>query len=375
MQRDRESAKGLLPLMEARPWVDGKTITYRYHPHGGKPINLGTDRISAIRRVLDLVGNNMDHGTLRWVWEKYSSPENPAPRWKKLVDSTKADYRQAWREIEKTFGNMQIDKIDSTMVARYVHVERAGAPKRANTEKALLSNLFGHGIKLGVCRVNSTIGVEPHQLEARTEAPNEVVLANYLTWLTQQTPQRQIVGMAAEYASLAGNRKCEFLQLTWPQVDRSAGLIRTIRAKQRGKKREQIVEVVRISSALDALLTRLEAVRKLDCLYVFPTRDNNQYSDRGFKTLWQRCVLQAIEENILTTESRFTFHDLRAFYATKHKEVTGSCRICTKTQRQLHVSTTDPPRFFGHQTKHHFPRWEISGHQKRKSPDKTGLSL
>lgn len=324
MRKDRESAKGLLPLMEARCWVDGKTFTYRYHPIGGKPVSLGQDRVAAIRKVLDLLGNNKDQGTLKWVWERYTDPESPAPRWKKLVDSTREDYTQAWKQIEKTFGKMQANRIDAAMVARYIHVERAASPKRANTEKALLSNLFGHGIKLGVCLVNATIGVEPHQLEARTEAPAEALLIKYLAWIEKQTPQRQIIGMAAEYASLAGNRKCEFLQLTWPQIDRQAGIIRTIRAKQRGKKRDQIVEVVNISIALDALLVRLEKIRKLDCLYVFPTRDNNQYSDRGFKTLWQRCVLQAIEEKVLSTETRFTFHDLRAFYATKHKKMTGA---------------------------------------------------
>jgi integrase len=324
MKRNRQSAKGLLPLMEARPWADGRTITYRYHPIHAKPISLGTDRLIAIRKVLDLLGNSKDQGTLRWVWERYTDTETPAPRWKKLADSSKLDYQQAWKEIEKTFGNMQASRIDSTMVARYVHVERAKSPKRANTEKALLSNLFGHGIKLGVCTVNSTIGVEPHQLEARSEAPNESLLADYLVWLTQQTPQRQIVGMAAEYASLAGNRKCEFLHLTWPQIDRQAGVIRTIRAKQRGKKRDQIVEVVNISPALDALLFRLDKIRKLDCRHVFPTRDNNGYTDRGFKTLWQRCVLEAIKQGVLTKDTRFTFHDLRAFYATKHKKVTGA---------------------------------------------------
>jgi hypothetical protein len=54
--RDRASAAGLLPRMEARPWADGKTITYRYHPIGGKPVNLGTDRAEACRRVLELNG-------------------------------------------------------------------------------------------------------------------------------------------------------------------------------------------------------------------------------------------------------------------------------------------------------------------------------
>jgi integrase len=56
---------------------------------------------------------------------------------------------------------------------------------------------------------------------------------------------------------------------------------------------------------------------------VFPTRDNNAYTARGFKTLWQRCVLLAIKEKVLTKADRFTFHDLRAYYATAHKQAHG----------------------------------------------------
>ena len=143
MRKDRVSAKGLLPLMEARARVDGKTFTYRYHPVGGKPIPLGTDRVAAIRKVLDMLGNNKEQGTLKWVWERYTDSETPAPRWKKLVDSTKTDYIQAWKQIEKTFGKMQISRIDATMVARYVHIERVASPKRANTEKALCRTFLG----------------------------------------------------------------------------------------------------------------------------------------------------------------------------------------------------------------------------------------
>lgn len=322
--RDRKSAEGLLPRMEARPRKDGG-FTYRYHPVGGKPIPLGRDRIAACRQVLDLTGERDNTGTLAWVWEKFTDEKKPAPRWKKLADGTRADYRTAWAQIEKTFGRMQIANIDSTMVARYVHIERCDAPRRADIEKALMSNLFKYGITLGVCKVNSTIGVEPHGSEAKTTAPKADVLARFLDWLAKQTPQRRIIGLAAEYASLAGNRQVEFLPLTWPQVDRSAGVIRTVRAKQRGKKREQVVEVISISPALGQLLDRLEAIRDgRECLYVFPTRDRNQYTSRGFKTLWNRCVLLALEEKVIRPEDRFTFHDLRAYYVTMHKRVTGA---------------------------------------------------
>lgn len=323
--RTRESGKGLLDRMQARIWADGKTVTYRYLPVEGKPINLGTDKHRAIRKVLDLLGTGDGFGTLKWVWEKYSDEEKPAPRWARHAESTRDDYRQAWKQIAKTFGKMHASHIDPPMVARYVQIERAAAPKRANTELALLSNLFKYAITLGVSSANPTIGVEAHTLDPRVNAPIDDVLSRYLEWLTKQTPQRRIIGMAAEYASLAGNRKVEFLPLTWPQIDRPARLIRTIRAKQRGKKRDQVVEVVTIGTELDALLTRLESIRPgRECLYVFPTRDGNQYSASGFKTLWQRCVLEAIKQGVLSADTRFTFHDLRAYYATKHKADRGN---------------------------------------------------
>jgi len=320
--RDRHSAQGLLPRMEARLWSDGKTITYRYHPIGGKPINLGTDKTAALRKVLDMNGQRDTYGTLSWVWEQFQT----APRWLKLADVSRSDYTAAWKQIAPVLGHMPIADIDSPTVARYVHIERAGSPRRADIEKSLLSRIFGHGIKLGVCTVNATIGVEPHGSEPRTEAPDAAVLAKFLEWLARQTPQRQIIGMMAEYASLAGNRRVEFLDLSWPQIDEAAGVVRTKRAKQRGKKRGEVIEHVTITPALQALIERLKAVRAgraVDCLYVFPTRENNAYTDRGFKTLWQRCVIDAMAEKIIEPGQRFTFHDLRAHYATVHKQATG----------------------------------------------------
>lgn len=323
--RDRKSAEGLLPRMEARPWADGKTVTFRYHPIGGKPINLGTDRIEACAQVLRLLGKADDHGTLRWVWEDFKAR---SPRWKKLADGTRADYETAWKQIDAVLGSMPIHQIDSTIVARYVHVERAAAPRRADIEKSLLSRLFGHGIKLGACTVNATIGVEPHGSEARTTAVDPQVLARFLAWVyAKQPPQRHVIAMGAEYASLAGSRKVEFLDLTWPQVDREAGKVRVFRAKQRGTKRGEIVDVIDITPNLAALLDRLEALRKargVDCSYVFPTRDNNAYSARGFKTLWHRTVDDALAAGVLREADRFTFHDLRAYYATLHKQQRGN---------------------------------------------------
>jgi len=74
-RRERASGFGLLPRMEARPRKDGK-ITYRYHPVGGKPVNLGTDRDEAIRKVLGVNAEAHHQGTVRELWGLYQKPRS-----------------------------------------------------------------------------------------------------------------------------------------------------------------------------------------------------------------------------------------------------------------------------------------------------------
>lgn len=317
--KDRASAEGLLPRMEARPWACGTKVTYRYHPVGGKPINLGTDRDAALREVLNLNGLGPSYGTVRWLWEQWREHK----RYARLAAGTQADYATAWKQIDQRLGALQAAAVTSTMVARYVHVERADSPRRADLEKTVMSHLFKHGILLGVCTINPTIGVEPHGASESPDLPQAGALRAFLAWLDGQTLQRRRIGFMAEYASLAGNRRCEFLNLSRPQVDEAAGVIRTFRAKQRGKKRMQVVELVTITPKLRALLARIYATLDNDCLYLFPTEDGNAYTDRGWKTLWQRCMIDAIKAKVITKEQRFNFHALRHHYATMHKAATG----------------------------------------------------
>ncbi|WGY69867.1 hypothetical protein KEC55_07840 [Burkholderia cepacia] len=119
---------------------------------------------------------------------------------------------------------------------------------RANHEIALLSNLIGLAIEFGQAKMNPCRKVRRNEEQPRTETADP-----------------------AEYAALAGNRKIEFLDLSWPQVDRKAGHIRVKRAKQRGKKHGEVIEQIEITPPLAVLLDRLEAIRgDRECLYVFP---------------------------------------------------------------------------------------------------------
>ena len=135
-RRDRGSAKGLLPRMEARPRKGG--FTYRYHPIGGKPIPLGTDKEAAIRAVLDLTGDNTDRNTLNELWRLYQS----TPGWADLAPGTRDDYIQCSKALLKVRGKMAPSSIKPAPIARYLRVARINAPVRATREFALFSNLM-----------------------------------------------------------------------------------------------------------------------------------------------------------------------------------------------------------------------------------------
>lgn len=306
---------GLLPRMEARKTKKG--FTYRYHPVGGKPVNLGSDRVEAVRKVLDLTGSGDDIGTIRRLWDQFQQ----TPGWKRYAEGTRTDYEQCSIKLIEIFGDARASDIDATDVAKYLRKERADAPVRANREMALLSNLIGLAIERGEAKHNPCREVKRNEEQPRTEAPEPEDFARFATWLSEQGGQRAVIGMAAEYAALAGNRKAEFMDLSWPQVDEAAGIIRVKRAKQRGKKRGEVIEHIEITPRIRELLGRLKAIDK-DCLYVFPTRSGTHYTQKGFKGMWGKLMNEALKLKKLGR--RFTFHDLRAYYVTQHKQERGS---------------------------------------------------
>lgn len=315
--RDRASSKGLLPLMEARPWKDGKTVTYRYHPLGGKPVNLGTDREAAILAVLQMNRRAPDSGTLAEMWRLYKA----SPEWAALAEGTRADYELCWTQLEPRFGHMQPRQITSQHCRRYLRVERAKAPIRANREMAVLSNLMNVAIDTGDVDLNVCRHVRRNRERPRQEAPTPGTLRRFLAWAQARGGQAAILAGMAEFAARSGNRRVEFRQLHWPQVGDTE--IRLFRAKRRAGD-APVVEVIEISPELAELLERMRALGGADKSGpVFPSARGGAYLERAFKSAWARLMAEALDDSagppVLVPGQRFTFHDLRAYFVTEHK--------------------------------------------------------
>lgn len=330
-RRERASGFGLLPRMEARPRKNG-LVTYRYHPVGGKPINLGTDKEEAIRKVLGVNAAAAHKGTIGELWVLYRQ----TPKWAGLKERTKSDYEQYSIHLLKVMGNVPAHVIRPTDIARYLRVERADAPVRGNREIALLSNLMNVAIERGEIDSNPCKQVKKNSERARTEAPEPEELRAFLDWLFRGGPARRTLALMAEFAALAGSRRVEFLELQTRQIDMEAGVIRLMRAKQHGGTKK--VESIIMGPAMQALAMRLLALPRPDgSLHVFNNTLGNPLTESGFNTGWQRAMVEALEGGVV--QRRFTFHDLRAYYTTQYKETHG-------TLPELHANATTTARVY-----------------------------
>lgn len=308
---------GLLPRMEAIPRKKG--ISYRYHPVDGKPISLGMDKVEAVRKVLNMLGAAGDLGTIGRLWKQFQETS----QWKRYAPDTRKDYEQCAGPLLEVFRDARASDIEAPDVARYLRIERKDAPVRANREIALLSNLIGLAIERGEAKANPCREVRRNEEQPRTEAPEPEDFESFSGWLARQGGQRAVIGMAAEYAALAGNRKIEFLDLAWPQIDEEGGFIRIKRAKQRGKKRGEVIEQIEITPRIRELIGRLKMLRAdKECLYVFRNKFGNAYTRNGFKAMFGKLMDEAAKKKVISR--RFTFHDLRAYYVTQHKRERGT---------------------------------------------------
>lgn len=313
-QRDRHSGLGLLPRMQARPRSDGLT-TYRYKPLYGPWVNLGTDKTEAIRKALELNNESPDRGTINHLWKLYRESAD----WRALAEPSRTDYTQSSKELLKRFGLAAPSDITPQVCARYLRVERAAAPTRANREMALLSNLMNVAVERGDLLANPCKQVRRNKERPRKTAPEPETLVAFLEWARKRPGQAQVLAGMAEFAALAGNRRIEFRALSWAQVGETEA--RLMRGKQRDG--NVIVEAITISPALRSLLDRMRVLAKDDRMgYVFPTVKGNAYTDSGFKGMWNKLILAALKDKAIP--SRFTFHDLRAYYVTQHKRQRGA---------------------------------------------------
>jgi integrase len=310
---------GLLPNMQARPNKNGR-FTYRYLTYEKKWINLGQNRIEAIRKVLELEERSPDFGTFAHLVRTYFD----SPRYKNLAPRTRTDYTEYSKHVLAVFGNLGPSSITAPHISRYINVERKDAPVRANREKSFMSAAFRLGIELGWCKENPARMVKSHMEQPRNRRPEAWEIDAVFGIAENKGVSSKLIGLMARFAALTGARRSEFLKLRRDQIT-EAGVLMVASKRKRG----QPVTQIRIewSAALhDVIDQALALPRPIGSVtYVFCNRQGQPYTDSGFKAMWARIMNDWVASGCPpgsdeSTHMPFTFHDLRSAYATTMME-------------------------------------------------------
>ena len=220
-----------------------------------------------------------------------------------LAPRTQDDYKHHLKILREVFSAMVPDDVKPKDVGAMIAAtqKKPTALKRA----AVLSAVFGYAV--GVWYVvdrNPCRDVKRHKSPPRSRYVTD---AEYTAFYAMVPPRMKI---AMDLALLTGQRQGDLLSLTWESVDtigqpREKWAVRFKQAKT-GKRMRVLV-----SPALEEVLQRArKLVPQLPRKYVLRTRKGDRYTSDGFRSIWQRFMVKAVEKKIL--KERFTFHDLRA---------------------------------------------------------------
>lgn len=105
---------------------------------------------------------------------------------------------------------------------------------------------------------------------------------------------------------------------SWPQIDEAAGVNRVKRAKQRGKKRGEVIKHIEITPTLSELIARL---RRLSVRVLQSLRDPllaGRFQDR---------VVEADEQGVGAEEDRVTLHVPRPARVLRDSAQGGTWRV------------------------------------------------
>lgn len=292
--------------MDARKRKGGG-YTYRYLDYNRQYINLGHNREDAIQKVLQFERRAPDTGTVGELVREFMASSSFTSG---LGEKTQADYLNSSKHILRLFGSMQVEHVQPQHIARYLRMERAESPVRANREIAFLGSCFQFGIEHGLARANPCRQVRRNKEKPRSRCPSWEEITQVYEVAKAKGESSHVLGLMAKFAALTGRRRAEFRELRQADLTTDGIRVGFAKAKKGEADRRGLIEWTPV---LRDLFRELEAIPRQPSVFVWTNRQGQPYTEAGFKAMWNKIMADWLKK---PGAERFTFHDLRAYYVT-----------------------------------------------------------
>lgn len=215
----------------------------------------------------------------------------------KLAAKTQKQYTAALNLLSPVFGSMAPGDLKPV----HIYDFRALRPSvQGNREVAVLSAVMTYAVELGAVDRNLVREVKRTREAPRdryvSDAEIEAFLAHCSAFLKAYVRLKLLTGV----------RQGQLLAIRLADWD---GDRLRVGGTKGGK------ETYYAGDGLEEAITACLAIRKghaLRSMYLFATRDGQQYSSDGFRSIWQRVMVKFVDKG----GRRFTEHDLRAKVAS-----------------------------------------------------------
>ncbi|MCL6557215.1 MAG: tyrosine-type recombinase/integrase [Firmicutes bacterium] len=209
--------------------------------------------------------------------------------------ATQQGYLRALGFLRAVFGEMRPDEVTPPHI--YAYMDKRPAVSANREIKGTFSDVFQHCIRWGMTERNPCRLVTRNTENPRTRYVSD---ADY-TAIYNIMPEP--IQCAMDIAVTTGLRQADIIKLRlgdWTE----AGLL--VKTGKTGR-----VLLFDRTPDLAATIARCRSLpTKISTLALIYNREGQHYTSDGFRTMWQRRMVQAMKDGLIT--ERFTFHDLRA---------------------------------------------------------------
>lgn len=220
-----------------------------------------------------------------------------------LSATTEADYLKCIGNLRPVWGRVRIVDVEPVDLKAWQDIRGAQSVRRCNLERTVLSECFKLAIVKGAARANPVDHLKPLKERPR----DRYVTDAEFTAVFERAPE--IVQAAMLLAAITGLRQGDILRLRRSDFGKDGLTVRTRKTGQplvfgwtEGMKRAVLLAV---------------GARAFIPMALLSTEDGKPYTGDGFRTLWHRAMVRAIEASRPAPGAeprlqRFTFNDLRA---------------------------------------------------------------
>lgn len=210
--------------------------------------------------------------------------------------TTRHDYERAAKSLRPVWERVAVADVDAPMLYAWRNARGKQSRTRCNRERTVLSEAFKLAIEKGVRRDNPVEHLKPFQEKPR----DRYVTDAEFNAVAKHAPP--VVQAAMLLAAITGLRQGDILRIRRADFSERGLSVPT-------RKTNRPLEFG-WSDGLKLAVQAAVGARDFIPMVLLATEDGNAYTGSGFRSLWHRAMVAAMEAGDLRT--RYTFNDLRA---------------------------------------------------------------